>query len=58
MNRRICRALRYLHAWWWYWLRMSLAGLAAGILIAGLYNQASVSQFDYPRPPTATHAAP
>lgn len=53
------KAARFIRRWAWYWVRMSLAGAAAGILIAGLYNQASVSDFHYPQPaPTGTHAAP
>jgi hypothetical protein len=49
--------LPWLRHWAWNWASIALAGLAVGVLVAGFYNQASVSQFDYPKP-QVTHAAP
>ena len=52
------RMLRYLRRWLPYWIRMSLIGLASGILIAGMCNAANLDRPDAPRPPQVTHAAP
>lgn len=51
------RLVRFVRRWWRYWLRMSLIGLATGILLAGLYN-ASPTQFNHPVPTRATPTSP
>lgn len=51
------RMLRYLRHWLPYWIRMSLIGLASGILIAGMCNAANADRPDRP-PPQVTHAQP
>lgn len=49
-RRRTAWILRYAP----YWIRMAAMGLATGILLAGLINQADtpVIHYDYPKPPT------
>jgi hypothetical protein len=48
------RARRFISRWWAYWLRMSVVGFAAGVLLGGLYDQAPAS--DFPQAPHAPHA--
>ena len=49
------RTARFVRRWWRYWLRMSLIGLIAGIVLGGLLNEAHVATFNYIQP---THATP
>lgn len=55
---RLHRTRRYLAHWAPYWMRMSAIGLAAGILLAGLFNQAMADTFNHAQPPQVTHTGP